>query len=82
MQVSRTVDPEGQGRACCNLGALHYKQGHFEEAVMYLEKFYELSRSINDRKMLDVARINLGMARMAFKFPQYVEVRARWNPDF
>jgi hypothetical protein len=35
------------------------------QAVMYFEKLYEVARSIGDAKILDAARINLGVASAA-----------------
>lgn len=33
------------------------------QAVMYFEKFFEVARGIGDMRVLDMARLNLGVAR-------------------
>lgn len=35
------------------------------QAVSYFEKFFEVARSLGDARMLDAARVNLGVARAA-----------------
>jgi len=40
------------------------------------EKFFEVARSLSDRKMLDIARVNLGIARGSARTGRYMEVVA------
>ena len=52
-----------------------YTQQHkFERAVTYFEKFFEVAKTLNDRRLLDVARINLGIARGSARTGRYMEV--------
>lgn len=67
-------DPKGQANACCQLGKLYYQKGQLEQAVTYYEKFFELARSLGERRMLDVARISLGVARASMKVGAYMAV--------
>jgi len=55
--------PWCEARACCSLGKIYAEEGKFDRAVTYFERFFEVARSLNDRRMLDVARVNLGVAR-------------------
>lgn len=45
----RTQAPRGQATACCKLGVLYQQQGKPQQAVVYLERFYELARSLGAR---------------------------------
>ena len=42
-----------QAEACCALGVLYNQQGDYISAVEYLERFFELARSMGDRALLD-----------------------------
>ena len=74
LELAKNGDPDAQARACCSLGVIYTKQGRFERAVTYLEKFFELARSLGDRRLLDVARVNLGIARGSARTQRFVEV--------
>lgn len=63
LELAKNGDPSSQARACCSLGIIYTEQKKYERAVTYFEKFFEVARSLHDRRMLDVARINLGIAR-------------------
>ncbi|KAF6257591.1 hypothetical protein COO60DRAFT_1210854 [Scenedesmus sp. NREL 46B-D3] len=74
LELSRSQDPRGQATACCKLGVLYQQQGELEQAVDYFERFFELARSLGERRLLDVARINLGAARSARRLPEYKQL--------
>ena len=63
-----------QAEACCSLGVLYNQQGDFANAVQYLERFFELARSIGDKALLDKARTYLGIARGNAVLPAYMRV--------
>lgn len=63
LAVAKTGDPTAHARACCSLGKIYLAQGKHDNAVVYFERFFEVARGLNDRRMLDVARVNLGVAR-------------------
>ena len=42
-----------QAEACCSLGVLYNQQNDFASAVQYLERYFELARSIGDRQLID-----------------------------
>ena len=63
LEIAKSGDPALQARACCSLGKIYSAQGKFDRAVTYFERFFEVARSLNDRRMLAVARVNLGVAR-------------------
>ena len=65
LEIAKTGDPRSQASACCSLGKIYSAQGKHDWAVMYFDRFFEVARGLNDRRMLDVARVNLGVARGA-----------------
>ena len=65
---------QGEVYACCNLGVLYYRQRQYDEALTYCERFFEAARGLNDQRILDVARVNLGAVRAALTFQDYVQV--------
>ena len=74
LELAKNEDPGSQARACCRMGIIYHKQMKYDSAVTYFEKFFELARSLNNRRMLDTARVNLGIARGSAQFSKYVEV--------
>lgn len=74
LQMARGGDQQGPAMASCSLGIILYEQGDLEQAVTYFEKFFETARTLSDRKMLDIARVNLGVARGALRMGAYMRV--------
>ncbi|KAL3157042.1 hypothetical protein ABBQ38_001290 [Trebouxia sp. C0009 RCD-2024] len=74
MQLGLAHQQQGEVYACCNLGVLYYRQRQYDEALTYCERFFEAARGLNDQRVLDVARVNLGAVRAALTFQDYVQV--------
>ena len=74
LDIARGVDPQGPAVACCSLGILYYGQGRFDQAMTYFEKFFEIARTLGNRRIMDTARVNLGIARGAFRLKHYYGV--------
>ncbi len=74
LRLSRSKDPEAAAAACCSLGAIYYQQHKWEPAVASFERFYELARGLGHRRMVDVARVNLGLARGAVRMARFMEL--------
>eukprot|EP00199_Chlamydomonas_sp_CCMP681_P000524 CAMPEP_0119104618 /NCGR_PEP_ID=MMETSP1180-20130426/2788_1 /TAXON_ID=3052 ORGANISM="Chlamydomonas cf sp, Strain CCMP681" /NCGR_SAMPLE_ID=MMETSP1180 /ASSEMBLY_ACC=CAM_ASM_000741 /LENGTH=430 /DNA_ID=CAMNT_0007089433 /DNA_START=132 /DNA_END=1424 /DNA_ORIENTATION=+ len=72
--LARGADQWGPAYACCSLGTLYYSQKDMPQAVTYFERFFELARSLPDRRVVEVARVNLGMARGALRMQAYFEL--------
>ena len=53
---------QGQADAALKLGLLHYQEGLTKKSVDYLSRHFDLARQIEDGKLIDSARINLGIA--------------------
>lgn len=58
--------------AACSLGNMCFEAEDMEQAVEYFERFFEIARGLKERKMLDVARVNLGIARGALRMGDYM----------
>jgi hypothetical protein len=52
-----------QADAALKLGLLHYQEGLVKKSVDYLQRHFELARQIGDGKLIDSARVNLGIAQ-------------------
>lgn len=72
--AQRGGDQHGPAMACCSLGTVYFEKREFQKAVAYLERFYEIARSLNDRPMLDTARFNLGVAKGSLRLPAYMQL--------
>ena len=70
--AQRGGDQNGPAMACCSLGTVYFDKGDHGKAVSYFERFFEIARTLNDRKMLDTARFNLGVARGALRMGEYM----------
>lgn len=71
---ARTNQALSQAEACSALGSIYSSQGHHHTAVEYFEKTFEIARSVGDRKLVDQARVNLGMARGNMAIGGYMHV--------
>jgi len=77
--ATKTDNLIAQGEACCNLGVIYNRRGEFAKAMQLFEKNFEIARSTvssgqGDRKLVDVARVNLGMARGNAQMSAFVNV--------
>jgi tetratricopeptide (TPR) repeat protein len=57
-------DRSGEGRACGNLGNVHYLLGDFDEAIAYHEKRLEIAKEFGDKNAQRRAYTNLGNAHV------------------
>lgn len=56
------------------MGTLYYELKDFSQSVTYFEKFFETARTLNDRRIVDAARFNLGVARGAVRMGKYMDL--------
>ena len=73
-KAQRGGDQHGPAMACCSLGTVFFDKGDYARSVSYFERLFEIARTLNDRKMLDTARFNLGVARGSLRLPQYMQL--------
>ncbi|OLP81004.1 Tetratricopeptide repeat protein 29 [Symbiodinium microadriaticum] len=57
-----------------NLGILYNSRGNHEKSVELLEQHFDLARQIGDRKLIDSARVVLGMVRGNGKLKAYINM--------
>jgi len=66
-----STEQHGPAMACCSLGTIYHEQGDAQRAVTMFERFFEIARALGDRRVLDTARFNLGVARGTLRMPAY-----------
>lgn len=65
MELTKELgDRSAEGRACGNLGNVHYLMGNFEEAIKYHEKRLEIAKEFSDKNAQRRAYTNLGNAHV------------------
>jgi len=69
-----TGELTAQREACGRLGVIFNAAGDYTSSVHYFSKSFEISRSLGDQKAVDVARVNLGVARGCAKKSAYLRV--------
>lgn len=72
--AQRNKQSVAQAEACAALGSIHSASGDHHLAVNYFEKTFDIARTVGDRKLIDSARINLGMARGNMSMSKYMGV--------
>eukprot|EP00753_Platysulcus_tardus_P016453 PLAT5721.3.p1 GENE.PLAT5721.3~~PLAT5721.3.p1 ORF type:complete len:462 (+),score=182.55 PLAT5721.3:94-1479(+) len=77
--AKETDNAAAQQEACNNLGVIHNRRGEFARAVEYFEQNFEIARSIvsaggGDSRLVDRARVSLGMARGNAQLGAYLNV--------
>jgi tetratricopeptide (TPR) repeat protein len=72
--ATRTKQAVAQAEACAALGSIYSEQSDHDRSVQYFEKTFEIARAVGDRKLIDSARINLGMARGNLTMGNYMGV--------
>lgn len=72
--AARNKQAVAQAEACAALGDIFSVKGDHPSAVHYFEKTFDIARSVGDRKLVDNARIHLGMARGNMSMNKYMGV--------
>lgn len=72
--AQRNKQSVAQAEACAALGSIHSNGGEHHQAVHCFEKTFDIARTVGDRKLIDSARINLGMARGNLSLENYMGV--------
>jgi len=72
--ASEAGELKAQASACLNLGMLYNGRGDNEKSVELLEQHFDLARQLGDRKLIDSARVVLGMARGNGKLNAYIDL--------
>mmetsp|Transcript_48171 Transcript_48171/g.111601 ORF Transcript_48171/g.111601 Transcript_48171/m.111601 type:complete len:401 (-) Transcript_48171:140-1342(-) len=72
--ASEAGELKAQASACLNLGILYSGRGDHEKSVELLEQHFDLARQIGDRRLIDSARVVLGMVRGNGKLKSYIDL--------
>lgn len=72
--ASEAGELKAQASACLNLGILYSGRGDHEKSVELLEQHFDLARQLGDRKLIDSARVVLGMVRGNGKLNSYIDL--------
>jgi tetratricopeptide (TPR) repeat protein len=72
--ASDAGEVRAQASACLNLGMLYNARGDHEKSVELLEQHFDLARQLGDRKLIDSARVVLGIARGKGKLDAYIDM--------
>jgi tetratricopeptide (TPR) repeat protein len=65
---------QGQAEAALKLGLLNYKESLIPVSVRYLAKHFDLARNLGDGKLIDTARVNLGIAQANQQVDRYYKL--------
>jgi len=71
---SHTTDDEIYAKSLLNLGRLNFQQGNLEDSYKYLNKFFIKAKNVGDKKLLDIARVNLGMIKGSQGMNEYIKL--------
>jgi tetratricopeptide (TPR) repeat protein len=72
--ASEAGELKAQASACLNLGILYNDRGDHDKSVELLEQHFDLARQLGDRRLIDSARVVLGMVRGSGKLKSYVDL--------
>eukprot|EP00930_Biecheleria_cincta_P101103 TRINITY_DN92738_c0_g1_i1.p1 TRINITY_DN92738_c0_g1~~TRINITY_DN92738_c0_g1_i1.p1 ORF type:complete len:408 (-),score=117.24 TRINITY_DN92738_c0_g1_i1:109-1332(-) len=72
--ASEAGELKAQAGACLNLGILYNSRQNHEKSVELLEQHFDLARQIGDRRLIDSARVVLGMVRGNGKLKSYIDL--------
>jgi len=71
---SHATDDEIYAKSLLNLGRLNFQQENLEDSYKYLNKFFKRAKNVGDKKLLDIARVNLGMIRGSQGMNDYIKL--------
>lgn len=70
---SQTADDNIYAKSLLHLGRLHFKESNLESSYRNLNKFFKKAKTIDDKELLDIARVNLGMIRGTQGISDYIK---------
>lgn len=73
-EASENNKHSAEAEASLHLGLLYQKQGQPKKAVEFLDKHFSLARKLQDRSLIDAARVNLGMAQANCSIDNFIDV--------
>lgn len=61
--ADRTGQMRTKAEVCCDLGVIYNQQGRYLMATQYFEQYFNIAKEIKEQKMVDQARVYLGISR-------------------
>ena len=61
-------------KSLLNLGRLHYKRGEFDLSYRNLKQFINKAKSSENKELLDIGRVNIGMINGTQQMKNYIEL--------
>ena len=61
-------------KSLLNLGRLHFRQNNLDLAYKNLKAFFKKAKSTDNKELLDIGRVNLGMIRGTQAMNEYIEL--------
>ena len=53
---------------------MNFQKGNLEDSYKFLNKFFKKAKNVGDKKLLDIARVNLGMIRGSQGMNEYIKL--------
>jgi uncharacterized short protein YbdD (DUF466 family) len=69
-----TTEDDINAKALLNLGRLHFKQNNFEQSYKHLKSFFRKCKTNENKELLDIGRVNLGMIKGTQGMDKYIEM--------
>ena len=69
-----TNDDEIYAKSLLNLGRLYFQQLNLKDSGFYLLKFFNKTKNATNKKLLDIASVNLGMIRGSQAMNDYIKL--------
>ena len=67
-------DDEIYAKSLLNLGRLYFQQLNLKDSGFYLLKFFNKTKNSTNKKLLDIASVNLGMIRGSQAMNDYIKL--------
>lgn len=70
----QTSEDNIYAKSLLNLGRLHFRQTNLELAYKNLKAFFKKAKSTDNKELLDIGRVNLGMIRGTQAMKEYIDM--------
>jgi hypothetical protein len=69
-----SCDEEIYAKSLLNLGRLFFQQLNLKDSGFYLLKFFKKTKNSTNKKLLDIASVNLGMIKGSQSMNEYIKL--------
>lgn len=67
-------DRRSYAEACSRIGKIYFERKQYEQAAGFFDKLYKLAQELRDTRLMDLSRLNLGMARAKASEAKYMKL--------